>query len=121
MGKRFMGKTCAYCATPESSTTGDHVFARQFFPTTKRANLPQVPACEACNAAKSVLEHYLTAVMPFGGLHADASYVLNAMTPPRLARNQKLHQTLAAGQGHTVLQQGGRLAPAMTIPFDGER
>jgi hypothetical protein len=121
MGKRFKGEACAYCATPGISTTGDHVFARQFFPPTKKANLPQVPACEGCNRAKSKLEHYLTAVMPFGGAHADAAYVLGEMTEPRLARNAKLHQALAAGQGRTVLQEQGRLVSAMTIPFDSER
>ena len=121
MGKRFKGETCAYCARPGVSATGDHVFARQFFPPGKRADLPQVPACEPCNRAKSTLEHYLTAVMPFGGAHADAAYMLNEMTPPRLAKNARLHRALAAGQSQTVLAKDGRLISAMVIPFESEK
>ena len=66
MSKRFRDKPCVYCLTNPSTTTGDHVFAREFFPEAARANLPKVPACESCNNEKSHLEHYLTAVLPFG-------------------------------------------------------
>jgi 5-methylcytosine-specific restriction endonuclease McrA len=61
MGRGFKGKTCVYCAAAPAATM-DHVFAREFFLVDRRANLPKVPACQACNGAKSDLEHYLTAV-----------------------------------------------------------
>ncbi len=63
MSKRFRDKPCDYCLTNPSTATGDHVFAREFFPEAARANLPKVPACESCNNEKSRLEHYLTAVL----------------------------------------------------------
>jgi hypothetical protein len=97
MGKGFKGETCVYCAAAPAATM-DHVFAREFFLADQRANLPKVPACEACNNAKSKLEHYLTAVLPFGGQHADGLAHLTEMVPGRLARNQKLARGLSAGR-----------------------
>ena len=94
MSKRFRGIFCAYCAK-EMATTGDHVFAREFFLESGRAKLPQAPACADCNNQKSKLEHYLTAVLPFGGKHADASTILGSMVPKPLRRNQKLHRHLS--------------------------
>ena len=121
MSKAYKGKTCAYCAEPEGSTTGDHVFAREFFPETRRANLPKVPACEPCNRTKSELEHYLTAVLPFAGRHDDASEVLNSMVPGRLAKNHKLHRELAASQSHAWVKRAGMIAPAMTLHLDASQ
>lgn len=66
MSKKYKGKICVYCADA-ISVTGDHVFAREFFLETQRDNLPQVPACEKYNNRKSVLEHYLTTVLPLEG------------------------------------------------------
>ena len=43
------------------------MIAREFFLPERRAHRPQVPACNACNNTKSLLEHYLMAVLPFGG------------------------------------------------------
>jgi hypothetical protein len=43
--KRYVGKTCPYCRVPGSSTTRDHVVAREFFLIEDRNNLPIVPAC----------------------------------------------------------------------------
>jgi hypothetical protein len=80
MAKGFKGKTCVYCATAPAATM-DHVFAREFFLPDRRPNLPKVPACAACNGAKSQLEHYLTAVLPFGGQHADGLAHLSEMVP----------------------------------------
>jgi len=121
LSKAYKGKTCAYCAGPNCSTTGDHVFAREFFPQGRRANLPKVPACEACNGDKSELEHYLTAVLPFAGRHADAREVLDTMVPPRLAKNRKLHTQLAASQGRAWIKSGGMLQPTMTLHLDADR
>jgi hypothetical protein len=97
----------------------DHVFAREFFLPDRRANLPKVPACAACNGAKSQLEHYLTAVLPFGGQHADGLAHLSEMVPGRLARNQKLARQLNAGLSSTIVP--GRETPAMTVPIDPEK
>src|SRR5881394_1954463 len=99
MTKRFRGETCVYCAREQAATTGDHVFARQFFLSDDRVDLPKVASCERCNNDKSKLEHYLTTVLPFGGRLATASRILNEMVPGRLAKNARLHRELAANQG----------------------
>jgi hypothetical protein len=119
--KRFKDETCVYCATPGAATTADHVFARQFFPLDKRDGLPKAPACEACNRAKSALEHYLTTVLPFAGRHADALRTLSEMVPARLAANRKLSADLDAQRSHVVQQVNGRFVRAMTLPFDSEK
>jgi hypothetical protein len=113
MSKRFKGKTCVYCGAAPSTTTGDHVFAREFFINVRRGNLPKVPACEACNHEKSKLEHYLTAVLPFGGRHTDSAQNLSTLVEPRLAKNAKLHSALSVGQGRVWSREGGLLVPAM--------
>ena len=97
MSKKFKGKRCAYCAEREA-VTGDHIFAREFFLPSARANLPQAPICRECNNEKSKLEHYLTTVLPFGGQHPTSLENLESMVPKRLRKNAKLHRELAAGQ-----------------------
>lgn len=62
-----------------------------------RDDLPQAPACARCNGEKSSLEHYLTAVLAFGGLHRDAGEILRTMVPKRLQRNAKLLRELQRG------------------------
>jgi hypothetical protein len=116
MGKKYKAKTCAFCCIPGASETGDHVIAKSFFLDRKRADLPKVPACRACNKAKSDIEHYLTAVLPFGGIHPDAHETLESMVPGRLEKNPALHQQLAQG-----IKYGPAHAPSMTVPFDYER
>lgn len=120
MSKRFKGKPCVYCLHP-SSDDGDHVICRQFFLPQHRENLPKVPSCRGCNKKKSDLEHYLTAVLPFGGRHAAAGMILKTMVPPRLGKNVKLHASLAAGR-KTVFssRNGGPWAPQMSVPFDSQ-
>ena len=117
MKKDFKGNTCVYCATAPAATM-DHVFAREFFLIERRANLPKVPACAACNGAKSSLEHYLTAVLPFGGRHADGLVHLTEMVPGRLANNRKLARQLS--EGLSTNEVGGA-ASAMTIPLDPDK
>jgi hypothetical protein len=123
MSKRFKGKTCVYCTVPGSSEIGDHVIAREFFPRERRSGLPIVPACEACNNEKSKLELYATAVVPFGGTHADADAILSTMVEPRLSKNAKLAKSLAEGtEHHYTSSDGGRSWDVqMVLPFDGER
>jgi hypothetical protein len=120
MTKRHVGKICVYCGTAPAATM-DHVFAREFFPVERRANLPKVPACRSCNGTKSRLEHYLTAVLPFGGMHQDALVALDQMVPPRLKKNAKLKNALSAGHRQEPINQNGAMVPAMTIPFDSDR
>jgi hypothetical protein len=121
MSKKFKGKLCAYCAEREA-VTGDHIFAREFFLPSARADLPQAPICQECNTEKSKLEHYLTTVLPFGGQHSVAVENLATMVPKRLRRNAKLHRELAGGHKSTATQTAsGESGHTMTLPFDGSR
>ena len=121
-GKLYKGKTCVYCCVEGASDTGDHVFPRELFLKDRRDNLPQVPACNKCNGNKSKLEHYLTAVLPFGGRHDDALPNLGNMVPLRLKNNQKLHRQIAAGVTRELLSHpSGLLIPTTAIPFDAEK
>jgi hypothetical protein len=122
MSKKYKNKTCVYCMAANSSEDGDHVVSREFFLPEKRAGLPKVPACKACNNAKARLEHYLTAVMPFGGRHADSSRNLSTLVPPRLAKNTKLFAALKQGMKSGIARlSGGLWVRAMTVPIDSER
>jgi hypothetical protein len=109
MSKKYKGRLCVYCGDT-LSTTGDHVFAREFFLVKHRDNLPQVPACAKCNGEKSELEHYLTAVLPFGARHSDAAITLQTMVPKRLERNARLRAGLAEGfTGDKLPLQAGQV------------
>ncbi len=121
MSRRFKEKTCVYCGLEQASSTGDHVFAREFLPVEHRANLPQVPACIICNGEKSKLEHYLLTLLPFAGHHPASSELLSNAVPKRLAKNQKLHRQLSAGRGKAFIEYRGVIRPSMTLPFDGEK
>jgi hypothetical protein len=114
MGKGFTGKACVYCATAPAATM-DYVFAREFFLVDRRANLPKVPACAACNGAKSSLEHYLTAVLAVR--RPTCRRHLTEMVPGRLA--QKLARQLSEGLSTNVVLGGA--TPAMTIPIDPDK
>ncbi len=116
--KKFKGKLCVYCCL-RLATTQDHVFAREFFLPNTTYEPIKVPACVSCNNQKSQLEHYLTALLPFGGRHKDASINLEQMVPKRLARNAKLHRLLSDYKGTTWIKDGGGLyLPTMTLPVD---
>lgn len=115
--KRFRGKLCVYCCE-RPATTADHIFAREFFLPSTRDNLPQVPACEPCNNEKSKLEHYLTAVLPFGGRHADAHENLVNLVPGRLAKNLRLNRELHAGRGRIWYFEHGLFQQTMTLPIE---
>lgn len=121
MSKKYRGKTCAYCATPGSSTGPDHVLAREFCLKSKRANLPQVPACDACNHEKSELEHYVTAVAPFGARHADSRESMSPLAG-RLANNRKLAAHLLAGLQPTFESTDGiTWQESRSVPFDARK
>jgi hypothetical protein len=120
MSKRYRGKRCVYCGRPGVPDTGDHVIARAFFPQVANLELPQVPACSACNNAKSLLEHELASVLPFGARNAAGSRVLHEQVPGRLERNAPQHRAL---QAEWDRQWRGDYAPRseqdMTLPLDG--
>lgn len=115
------GRPCAYCLDGLSTKQGDHVLARQLVLPAHRSNLPKAPACEPCNHAKSELEAYVCAVLPFGGKHPDASEALKA-APPRLAGNLKLARELHVGASVAV-DHAGPFSVALThaVPFDAEK
>lgn len=120
MSKAFKGKPCVYCVEAEAQTA-DHVIARAFFLPGTAENLPKIPACAKCNNEKSKIEHYLAAVMPFGGMHPTAASTLSILTPPRLAKNRKLHRTLADEMATMFTSRdGGPWTPEMTVPIDGK-
>lgn len=117
--KKYLNKTCVYCGKPGSSTTGDHVIAREFFPKDDRHNLPQVPACVPCNNAKAALEHYVLAVLPLGGRHDGAAIAISDQVGPRLAKNQKLAKSIAEAQRSFFVLDATRTWHSGTItPFD---
>jgi hypothetical protein len=117
--RKYKGQTCVYCVDAVS-TEPDHVFARQFFLEADRRNLPQVPTCRNCNSAKSQLELYLTALLPFGGRHSAAKANLE-MVRKRLANNLKLHKELAGNWGKAWFEEAGIYVPTKTLPVDENR
>ena len=118
MSKQFRDKKCVYCVDNFSTSVGDHIFARQFFPEELRNNLPKVPACKQCNDQKSQLEHYATTVFPFGAQHQHALPNLEKVKD-RLAKNQKLHRELKSGAS-TIISPENSL-PIMTILIDTQK
>lgn len=121
MSKKYKGKICVYCASRES-TSPDHVIAREFFPENQRANLPKVPSCAICNGNKSSLEHYATALFPFGSLHESAKNMLKDTAPKRLAKNLKLKRELQGKMDRIWLKSSsGLILPTMTLPINGEK
>lgn len=120
--KKYKNKTCVYCAMEQASSTGDHIFAREFFLENKRGSLPQVPACKACNNKKSGLEHYLTSVLPFGGQHSDSMENLSSMVPKRLRKNKALHEKLCSGMRRDWFEtESGIIAKTTSIPIDFDK
>ena len=122
MSKKYKGKTCVYCGSNPSST-GDHVFAREFFAIERRQDLPQVPACPTCNGKKSELEHYLTTMLLIGGQHADTQSMMLERLPRRLAKNAKLQRAIVEGMRLTVIEEPPPrpgLIP-IQVRFDGQK
>lgn len=120
MSKKYKGKLCAYCCK-ELSVTGDHVFAREFFLIDKRDNLPKVPSCGTCNHDKSEIEHYLTALLPFGGRHKAAHETLKGMVPKRLRKNPKLHKSLSEEKAYFWSKKlSGLFSPSIVLPINFE-
>lgn len=115
--KKFRDKLCVYCRD-KSSTTADHVFPREFFQISERDLLPKVPSCSECNNKKSQIEHYLTAVLPFGATHPNAEKALSVDTAKRLSKNKKLHRKLQETFTHQLIndsKEGVRNAQVISI------
>jgi hypothetical protein len=117
--KKYKDKLCVYCSQ-RKSTAGDHIFSREFFVPSQRGNLPQTPSCEQCNNDKSKIEHYLTAVLPFGGRHADAHENLTALVPGRLANNARLHHHLDKTKSRVWSLESGIYQPTMAVSINPE-
>jgi hypothetical protein len=97
-----------------------HVVARGFSPIDMRDNRPEVPPCESCNSDKSKLEHYATAVVPFGTQYPGSPRALASMVPPRLAKNARLHAPLATGmRSRFVLRDGMIWEQELALPLGG--
>jgi hypothetical protein len=121
MRKRTKDQLCVYCCS-RPATTDDHVLARGFVGVADRGNLPKVPSCLPCNNAKAALELHMTAVLPFGAVHADATRLLAEDVPRRLEQNRKLHRKLAEGMREEVVAtEHGEPATRLVLPFEGPR
>lgn len=120
MSKKYKNKRCPYCLDAASQTE-EHIFSRRFF-INNRGALPKAPACRKCNEEKARLEHYVLAVLPFGGRHADALANLSTMVPPRLTKNRRLSDALRQRVGRAWVQEGpGLIVPTSTVPIDAEK
>jgi hypothetical protein len=117
--KKYRDQLCVYCSS-RPSETADHIIARQFFLPGRRDKLPKAPSCKRCNNRKSKLEHYLTALLPFGGRHPDAHENLVTAALGRLAKNVPLHRDLRGNQGRMISLENGIYRPTMTLPFESE-
>lgn len=119
--KKYKGKVCAYCATAMSETS-DHVICRNFFRPQSRRDLPKAPACGRCNSKKAALEHYLTALLPFGSGHSGALLGQIESVRRRLLKNDQLRKELAGGAIREPIQLGnGQEREMMALPFEGEK
>lgn len=105
MSKRWRDKPCVYCLARAEGD--DHVIARQFFVERRRADLPKVAACRACNNEKSKLEQYLTGILPFAGRHQDARENMGRL-PARIAKNPELRGMSLAYEPMRIAAAVGR-------------
>lgn len=120
--KKYTGKTCAYCGTPDVSATRDHVVAKEFFLKEDRANLPLVPACRRCNGEKATLEHYALSVLPFGSRHIEARRYSEENIERRLRKNQALRSSLTVTRsGSWERHPNGLLVPAVSINIEMDK
>jgi hypothetical protein len=120
VSKKYRGKPCVYC-TISPSTTADHIICRSFFLEKRRIDLPKAPSCQQCNGRKSHLEHYLAAVLPFGGTHPDATVNLQTMATKRLQKNVRLRAQLISGLRQGIVQHPGSVGSQempLVIPID---
>lgn len=122
MSKKFKGETCVYCGSA-ASEVGDHVVARQFFSAEqRRVGLPKVPACTGCNTAKSSLENYFMAFLPFGSNHESAREAVQLDVRRRLERNKSLSRELFQGQTIAWLpDEAGLFLQTIQLPVQEQK
>jgi hypothetical protein len=119
--KKYKGKPCVYCVDGVSDD-GEHIISRNFFPTTYRGNLPKAPACKRCNRGKSVLEHYLTAVLPFSSNHKTALKSQGEKVNRRLSKNLPLKNELRSGISPVWMTNDSDLPEeTISLPFQPEK
>lgn len=118
--RKRLAQQCVYCGAAEAGTI-DHVFPKSMFLVEDRHNLPTVSACPACNNTKSQLESYLTAILPFGGLHEKANQTLSTLVPSRLENNEALRSQIRTSMAPAFVQSNGVLNPTFMMPFDADR
>jgi len=121
MSKLYSGKDCAYCGKQRTSTTADHVIAREFFFKGDRGNFPKVPACEQCNHEKSKLEHYVTAVLMVGSQLPEGDRYRREMVSPRLARNLKLMREVGFFDRPELVNANGVIQPMRKLKVDANK
>ena len=115
--KKYQEKYCVYCVDGISEGA-DHVICREFFPPDCRRGLPKAPACKPCNSRKSELEHYLTAVLPFGSDHETALQSQVEKVKRRLWRNPALKDELRSGRRPVSLKaRNGKTTITTSLPF----
>jgi hypothetical protein len=119
--KGYIGKTCAYCSQEGISKVREHVVCKEFFLEQDRGNLPMVPACEECNTAKSKLETYALAVLPFGSFHESAVDYLEKNMQRRLRRNPALKRQLSEGATSLWGQPDDIFPSTSALPIDYTR
>ena len=119
--REFRDKLCVYCRRIKAETD-DHIFSSKLFLEKDRGNLPEAPACRACNSKKSRLEHYLASVLPFGGRHEQAVENLQAGVPRRLSKNLKLYRELSRSAEPVWLRENGGLYQRTSmVAFDSSK
>jgi hypothetical protein len=119
--KKYKGKPCVYCVDG-ISIDGEHIISRKFFPDEFRDNLPKVPSCKQCNSAKSNLEHYLTAVLPFSSDHITALKSQAEKVNRRLNKNLPLKNELRTGISPAWFPvKNGSVEKTIAVPFQPKK
>jgi hypothetical protein len=119
VSKRSKGKTCVYCDKIGTSTTKDHIIAKEFLPINERDNIPQAPSCVKCNNDKSKLEHYAASILPFGSQTYYAKDMLKNAVPRRLVKNAKLQREIKnLSKLVWTNSDGGILLRTLSLPLN---
>ncbi len=117
MSRKLHKETCGYCGVQPASER-EHVIARQFFPPEKRfrGDLPRIPSCRNCNAAKQKAEDGPAVIFQFGHFSEASERVLQTRVRRTLAKNRRLLTTLQQGL-HEVWarQNSGLVVPTLAL------
>ncbi|MFC4637697.1 HNH endonuclease [Deinococcus hohokamensis] len=86
---------CGYCGEP--ATEIEHVIARQFFPAAdheRKKNIPRIPACRACNAAKQKSEDTMGVFLTVSSSDESAKKVMEERIGRTLRKNQRIRRLI---------------------------